>query len=134
MLLIPISPLIAACAAHSGALKILLIAVFSAFCNLSISSPFVTITSAQYRALGSTTPFQYVFPILSNMFSPLFSPSMATFFDDKVCHHAQYFDFFSSFRSFVLQTHFSLLVLSLLSILVLLLLLYYIFFRIFPSC
>ena len=63
MLLIPISPLIAACAVHFGAFRILLIAVFSAFCNLSISSTFMSITSAPYRALGSTTPFQYVFPI-----------------------------------------------------------------------
>ena len=64
MLLIPISPLIAACAAHFGTLKIILIAVFSAFCQLSISSPFMSITSAPYRALGSTTPLQYISPII----------------------------------------------------------------------
>ena len=64
MLLIPISPLIAACTVHFGAFRILLIAVFSAFCNLSISSTFMSITSAPYSALGSTTPFQYVFPII----------------------------------------------------------------------
>ena len=65
MLLILISPLIAACAAHFGALMILLIAVFSAFYNLSISSPFMSITSAPYRPLGSTTLFQNVFPIIT---------------------------------------------------------------------
>ena len=65
MLLIPISPLISACATHFVALNILLFAVFSAFCNLSISSPFMSITFAQYRALGSTTHFQYVFTIIT---------------------------------------------------------------------
>ena len=54
MLLIPIFPLIVARASHFCALKIVLIAVFFAFCNLSISSPFMSITSAPYRALGST--------------------------------------------------------------------------------
>ena len=85
MLLIPISPLIAACAAHFGAHKILLIAVFSAFCNVSFSSPFMSITSAQYKALGSTHSFPICFP---------HQLLMATFFDYRVCHHAQSLDFF----------------------------------------
>ena len=38
---------------------------FLLFCNLSISSPFMSITSALCRALDSTTPFQYVFPIIT---------------------------------------------------------------------
>ena len=63
MLLIHISPLIAACAAHFGAFKILLIAVFTFFCRLSISSPLMSITPVPYRALGNSTPFQFVFSI-----------------------------------------------------------------------
>ena len=63
MLLIHISPLIAACAADFGAFKILLIAVFSVFCRLSISSPLMSITPVPYRALTNTTPFQFVFSI-----------------------------------------------------------------------
>ena len=52
--------------------------------------PFMSITSAPYRALASTVPFQ-CFP---------HHYSMATFFDDRVSHHAQSFDFF--FHHFVL--------------------------------
>ena len=119
MLRIPISPLIAAFAVHFGAFRILLIAVFSAFCNLSISYTFMSITSATCSALASTTPFQYVFPIITRW--QLFS--MTEFV--KTLNLL----IFSLFRSFALQTHFFLLVLSLFSILFLLLLLYYLFFH-----
>ena len=84
MLLIPISLLIAACAVHFGAFRILLIAVFFAFCNLSISSTFMSITSAPYCTLGSTTPFQYVFPIITRW----------QLFLMTVCQHAQSFFFY----------------------------------------
>ena len=118
MLLIPISPHIAACAAHFGALETLLIAVFSAFCNLSISPPFMSITSAPLQSAW----YHHSFPIcflhhytrwqLFSMTKFVITLNLLLFFSP-------------SFRSFILQTHFFLLLLSLRSILVLPLLLYY---------
>ena len=88
-------------------------------CNfLSTCSPSMSITSAPYRALDSTTPFLYVFPIITRW--QLFSMTEFVITPNRLI--------FSSFRSFVLQTHFSLLVLSLLSILFLPLFKYYLFF------
>ena len=94
--------------------------MFSSFCNLSTYSPFTSITSAPYIE-------RLVAPLLSNMFPRHYS--MATFFDDRVLSSCLIF--FSSFRSFVIQTRFSMLVLSPLGILVLLPLLYYYVFAFF---
>ena len=81
------------------------------FCNLIISSPLMSITSVPYRALISTYAF-------GNFFSMTEFVNMLNFF------------FFLTFRSFVLQTCFTLLVLSPLGILIFQPLLYY-FFLIF---
>ena len=65
MLIIPISPLIAACAAHFGAFKILLIAVFMLFtiCLFLLLSCLLLLIRTE--RLVAPPPFQYVFPIIT---------------------------------------------------------------------
>ena len=117
-------PLIAACAAHFDALRILLIAVFSAFCSLSISSSFMSITSAPYSALGSSAPFQYVSP------SVLYGNFIR--WQSIIVIVLNLLWIFSSFHCFVLLRYFILLVLLPLCIIILLLLLKYLFSLIYP--
>ena len=102
---------------------------FSLQCSLASCNMSIFLLSCLLFLLHT---WRLVAPLLSNMFSP--SLLDGNFFWWQSLSSRSIFWFFSSFRAFVLQTHFSLLVLSLLSFSFLLVVLYYLFFRPFLSC